>query len=175
MAFEPRTTNEKLSHAMVSSNLKSSRDGIGDAEMLAALGMASRKADPGASSALRLSLTHDVGSFNAVSEHAMQYAHRQNDKHGWKMHSDALRAAVSFAITCYLTPTCPTCHGRRYEKIHGSPSLSHRPCNECKGSGMRNIGAKFRAQIKSVLGYLESLEGQLEQAVRRKTRNFVTA
>lgn len=42
-------------------------------------------------------------------------------------------------LSWWLDHTCPVCHGRGKQLIHGSPIKSHRNCPECKGSGQTPV------------------------------------
>lgn len=52
--------------------------------------------------------------------------------------SDAKRRAAEM-LAWWLDNTCPCCNGRKRETIHGTPSLSHRACQACKGTGTTRI------------------------------------
>jgi hypothetical protein len=51
---------------------------------------------------------------------------------------DARRRAAEM-LAWWLDSTCPVCSGRKRETISGTPSLSHRACQACKGTGVRRI------------------------------------
>lgn len=42
---------------------------------------------------------------------------------------------VAEVLIYWLHPVCPVCEGRGKEKIPGTPSLSHRDCRDCHGTG----------------------------------------
>jgi hypothetical protein len=52
--------------------------------------------------------------------------------------ADAERRAAE-VLNWWLHHVCPACNGRKKEHIPGSPSLSHRDCQVCKGSGMTRV------------------------------------
>lgn len=42
-------------------------------------------------------------------------------------------------LAWWLDSICPTCEGRKKQKIAGSPHLSHRDCKACRGTGQARI------------------------------------
>ncbi len=55
----------------------------------------------------------------------------------WGMtHSEDKAAA---ALLWWLDPTCPYCHGIKYEQIPGTPNHNGRHCRGCHGSGKTEI------------------------------------
>lgn len=52
--------------------------------------------------------------------------------------SDAKRRTAELLIY-WLNPNCGVCSGRKWETIAGTPSLSHKHCQHCKGLGMVKI------------------------------------
>lgn len=51
---------------------------------------------------------------------------------------DARRRAAEM-LAWWLDNTCPACNRRKRETVPGTPSLSHRPCQACKGTGVTRI------------------------------------
>jgi len=49
---------------------------------------------------------------------------------------DAVSAAV---IAWWLSRTCPVCHGRMFDTIENTPSLSAIECPACRGTGEKTI------------------------------------
>lgn len=170
MMSECRTTKERISHSLVSGNLKASANGIGDAEMLTALGMAAIKANPAASAALRLGLAQDAAAYKDLRRGTMVEAGRMNLRQRWALVSDQLRLVVDAALRHFIVPICDKCLGLKYESIPGTPMLSDRPCRVCKGSGERPVLAKYRQQIGGVLNWLGQIEDELAAGVRRRTQ-----
>jgi len=167
---EPITTKERISHAMVSGNLKSSANGIGDAEYLTALGMAACKADPAASAVMRLNLAHDATQYKEIRKSTIKEAGRLNIRERWGFVADQIRNVADQALRHFIMPLCDKCLGQKYETIPGTPMLSSRPCRACKGTGERPVMSKYRSQIAGLLNWLGRIEDELEQAVRAKTR-----
>lgn len=74
-----------------------------------------------------------------------------------------------------LLPTCPGCEGREYELIPGTPNKSHRVCQVCKGSGVRQLkvaggraGYEFAAALQAGV---ESKLSVLFEVMSRHLRN----
>lgn len=58
---------------------------------------------------------------------------------------DPERTAVGVLIW-WLDHTCPHCHGLKFEKVQGAPSLSARACRYCRGSGETPIPYSFEGR-----------------------------
>lgn len=50
---------------------------------------------------------------------------------------------VAEVISWWLDHRCPVCEGRAKEHIIGTPSLSHKDCRACKGTGETKIPADY--------------------------------
>ena len=167
---DPKTTQERISHAMVSGNLKSSANGIGDAEYLTAVGMAAMRVHPAASPALRLHLAQDASSYKELRREVIKETGRLNFRERWNFINDQVRTVADAALRHFIVPVCDKCLGLKYERITGTPMLSERVCRVCHGSGERPVMEKYRRQIAGVLNWLGRVEDDLVQAVRGKTR-----
>ena len=60
------------------------------------------------------------------------------------MEADRLRianpgAVASAVIAWWVDRVCPVCHGRKYDKIENTPTLSDIECPKCHGTGEKKI------------------------------------
>lgn len=168
MTDERRSTLERLSTAMVSGNLKPSKHGMGDAEYVAALGMASVNAHPAASAALHVNLALDRSAFADLSRAVMAKVRMLNVSERWMLAGGDLKFLASEALRYYLVPLCRSCNGLKYEKIAGTPALSPRTCRTCHGTGQHPLPKKYRHHLGAVLSWLQSMEGEISAAVKRR-------
>lgn len=54
---------------------------------------------------------------------------------------------VLIALHWWLMSVCPSCHGRQYEHIPGTPNLSDRQCHACHGQGKAPLHDVLRQQL----------------------------
>ena len=167
---EPKTTKERISHAMVSGNLKVASNGVGDAETMLAVGMAAQQVNPAASLALRLHWANDASVFRDLRRAVVKEVQRMNLQERWRFVGDQLRLVADQALRHFILPVCDKCLGLKYETIPGTPMLSSRPCRACHGTGERPLMEKYRRPIAGVLNWLGRIEDDLAGAVRLKLR-----
>lgn len=99
-------------------------------------------------------------------------AYVQQQVHMWALERDIANYAdqVAAGILWWLAPTCPACHGRRWEPIPGTPKLSNRSCQTCQGSGQRSIPNGLVG--RQIVGFFDDCVNSAHASMRAKLRNF---
>jgi len=85
------------------------------------------------------------------------------------MESDP-QTLVANTLMWWLDPTCHVCHGRRWQVVEGTPSLSERVCPapECKGSGKRHRPGGMEGGM--LLAYIDHCVGEARVSMKRRLR-----
>jgi hypothetical protein len=78
--------------------------------------------------------------------------------------------AAATAILFWLDPNCKVCHGRRFETIKDTPTLSGRNCPSCRGSGHRPM--RGGVEIPALLGYIEDCASAARQQMKKRLQHF---
>lgn len=167
--METASTLERLSTAINSKNLKLKETAC-DLDYILALGMVGNKI-PMASELIALHLGGSLTAYKEARRAAIKIVRTLNEKRGWrlKMRDDIVGIADA-AMKMYLMPTCPTCNGKKYQLIEGTPTLSDRPCESCRGSGWRKFPIKDGRYISEVVWALSRIEDVAADAIRKKLR-----
>lgn len=89
---------------------------------------------------------------------------RQNDV------ADADRRAGE-VLAWWLDHRCPGCDGRKKETIQGTPSLSHKDCKVCQGTGQTPIphnydNGSYLRESKSLLRYINDCVKTAQASIR---------
>lgn len=83
---------------------------------------------------------------------------------------------VAEVLSWWLDHKCPACEGRAKERIANTPSLSHRDCKVCRGTGERRIPHKqgderyiadTRRMLRHIDGCVQSAQTNLKQRLRQ--------
>ena len=74
------------------------------------------------------------------------------------------------ALLWWMDSMCHACHGRRWEVIPGTPTLSDRACPVCKGSGERPKPNGL--ETMAVVDYLNQCIYAARDSMRKKLRRF---
>lgn len=72
------------------------------------------------------------------------------------------------ALMWWLDSTCRVCHGRRWERRPGTPTLSSRACRECHGSGVRMSGL-----FLPLVNYIEDCVNAGRDSIKSRLRGMV--
>lgn len=167
MNTEPRkTTADHLSEAMHSTNLSSGHD----IDYLTALGMAGIRSRR-ASTLFRLVNSLDAQAYKAALVETTHLVSKMNAKYRWKLVGKSSAQLAKTALDFFICPVCPSCRGRRYELIHGTPNLSPIACKHCKGTGINHPPKKWREQVLRLASELETGIDILLGGVRKRIRN----
>ncbi len=122
------STEERYLTASNSSNLRVEADKHGDADVMIAAGWSASRIG-GALMRLHTKPTRD--NLALVHVQVALEADRLNLEH-----PDAVASAV---LSWWLDRVCPECHGRKFDRIVNTPSLSDIECPACHGSGEKKI------------------------------------
>jgi hypothetical protein len=161
---------ERLISAFNSSNLSVSFEKRGDADYLAALGMASRQNGEVAGAVMRVHLAGSPADYRQAEEATTRLVRHLNAVRNWNLGGRAIRQVGVLALRYHVQPTCQTCHGRRYEVPEGSPHTNGNICKPCRGTGKRPVQSRFNKEIRGVLAILEHSDTITERAVARLLR-----
>jgi hypothetical protein len=74
------------------------------------------------------------------------------------------------ALMWWLDPTCNVCHGRKFETIKDTPTLSGRRCPVCQGSGLRSSGSGVELPV--LVGYIGDCVNAARAQMSGKLRHF---
>ena len=118
------STEEKYLTATNTSNLKVEADVTGAGDVLIASGWSASRIG-GALLRLHTKPTRD----NLYNVHMQVIIKAES------MNIERPDAVASAVIAWWLNRVCKTCHGRKFDAIPGTPSLSAIECPKCHGSG----------------------------------------
>lgn len=163
------TRLERLATVVSESNLTFDADHRVPLDHVIALGLASRKSDV-TSNVLRLYLARTPEAWHAAKASVMSIVRRLNDKRRWGLSERDQDRVATHALHHHINPVCSHCKGRGFELIEGTPTLSHRACKHCHGTGRRTPGKKLRKQIEATIASLEHIDSITEAAVSRYLR-----
>lgn len=161
---------ERLSVAMSTSDLTLDANHRGAADYIVALGIAGIRHSAVASPMMRVHLAGRPDDLRAAFNAVLGLVRRLNLKKNWRLAGHSTQAVALHALSHHVDPTCPHCHGRKFELLEGSPTLSTKICRHCHGTGRRPVQKKHRDQINAVIAALESIDSVTERAVARLVR-----
>ena len=160
---------ERLSVAMTSSHL-AMKDGRCDLDFVIALGMAAQER-PEISHILHLHLAATPESYRQAERSAVAITRRLDARRNWRMPSKTILWVAKKALKHYICPVCPSCAGRRFETTPGTPMLSDRVCEHCRGTGINPLPMQHGRAIAEVVARLEAIEDVAERAVKERFRH----
>ena len=161
---------ERLSTAVHTSDLTVDAEHRTDADYIIALGVACSRHSAVASPLMHLHLSGTNTNLRAAYNSVLSLAKRLNAKKGWRLNGRALDTVALQSLSHHVSPTCPHCHGRKFEVLEGTPTLSAEACKRCHGTGRRPVQKKHRDQIQQLITVLESIDEVTERAVARLVR-----
>lgn len=161
---------ERLSTALNSSDLTFDPDHRTDLDYVAALGVASHRLSSVAGPLMRLHIASSPAALNSAYESVLALVRKFNAKKNWRLAKHGLHAVALHALSHHVDPTCPACHGRKFELQEDSPVLSTKLCRSCHGTGRRQVQKKHRDEINHVIAVLEQIDSTTERAVARLVR-----
>lgn len=100
----------------------------------------------------------------------LAYAQTQINRWAFEREIPEYPGQVAAAILWWLAPTCPACHGVRWEPIAGTPKLSNRQCQTCHGSGERSIPNGIIG--REIIGFFDSCVNVAKATMDAKLRHF---
>lgn len=80
------------------------------------------------------------------------------------------RDKAATAIHWWLDPNCKACHGRRYETVKDTPTLSGRVCPVCRGSGHKPM--RGGVEIPVLLGYIDDCINAARDQIKKRLRHY---
>ena len=163
------TTHERLIRAVSSTNLSLDPERRGDADYIVALGLAARATSPAASALMRLHLAGTPADFSQARQAVIRLVEQLGIRKDWPDTVDR-RAVADLALAHHLWPACPSCLGRGYELIPGTPHLSAVSCRHCHGTGRRPVQRRWRDEIRDAIASLEQIDVITTRAVSRLIR-----
>lgn len=162
---EKPSLQERLRLAFESHDLTLSSRGRGDADYLAALGLAGAADTRVGGALMRVHLAGSPEDFRAAHRAVVAMVRRVATKRGWRVPVSEQRIIAERALEHYVFPSCPACLGRGYQVVPGTPHLSGHSCPECHGSGRRPIQRRHGDRIRDVIAQLEQIEALTERSV----------
>ena len=127
------STEERYISASQSSNMRVQAEKHGDADVMIASGWSASRIG-GALMRLHSKPTRE----------GLALVHVQVAMEADRMHISNPDAVATNALAWWLDRVCPVCHGRKYDTIPGTPSLSSIECPKCHGTGEKNMPAGAR-------------------------------
>ena len=145
------TSREKITSAQTSTNLQDHPAGeLGDIDIIRACGMAGQS-NPLGLSIWRWRYAGDNRELYKIAEALMGLGHE---------------VGTVFTVLQHLSrEVCPGCFGRGYGVVDGTPMLNGLVCNECRGTGKRQLHGKAElALVEVIMG----LERDIARSIQRK-------
>ena len=153
------TVEEKYTSAIHTSNLRVEADKGGSADVLIAVGWSPSRLG---SALMRLHSEQD----GAQSLRSFAGVHGQLDAQSMRW---GMPVATTTAILKYwLAPLCKVCQGRKFESVPGSPALSAKRCNCCRGEGVERI--PHGEDGRRLLGYIEDCLSRARDSIKARLR-----
>lgn len=153
------TVAERYSQAIHASNLKVEADKQGSADTLIAVGWSQSRIG---ALLMRLQTKADRA--------ALEQAHQQATRQAGLMGLERPEVVAAAVLVWWLDGICPACHGRKFEQIADTPSLSTRQCKVCRGSGKAHLS--YGEAGKELAGWLDSCKEQAVASIRKRLRTM---
>jgi len=77
---------------------------------------------------------------------------------------------VPAVIAYWLDQVCPHCHGLKYQRIEGAPTLSSRACKACGGTGIAPIPHGHEG--RRVANYMDDCVSRAQQSLKNRLRDL---
>ena len=167
--------DERYTTAITASNLKVEGDRTGAADLLIA--MAWSKSRTGAA-LLRLHTEYDAharapGEDNATAMRLLCGNLRSlgdvlREVEGWatRARMDRPRALTLAVVAWWVDRVCKVCHGRAFDLVPGTPALSSRKCQCCRGTGEDFLPHGDNG--KRLAGYLADSVSAAQDSIRAR-------
>jgi hypothetical protein len=89
----------------------------------------------------------------------------------WAKASDISEEAIAEALLHWLTGVCPSCEGRQYRLIPGTPKLDARLCEKCSGIGWTAL-ENAPPRTRMVLDHIQDCLSAARQSLRKNLSNY---
>jgi hypothetical protein len=151
----------RISSAQLSDNLgEVGLEDIGDVDIVRACGMVANK-HPIGMALWRLKYGSDYRELANVVLALIALMSRK----GWT--GDHVPGLVSAVVKHWLDDVCPTCYGRGFDVMPGSPMLSDKACDTCNGKGRLPLPVSDEPALW-LLETINKMERDVAAAVMRK-------
>jgi hypothetical protein len=121
---ETASIDEQYTSATNTSNMRVEADRRGDADLVIAAGWSNS----------RLGMTL-LRLHTRITNGGLSDAHEQLTIYATRCRIESPDVVASGVLAWFLDHICPTCHGRKFDAIPGTPSLSAIECPKCHGTG----------------------------------------
>lgn len=154
----PPCIQERYTQAVHASSLKVEANRTGSADTLIAVAWSQSRVG-----ALLMRLQ------TKADRTALEQAHQQLAQRAVAMGFERPDVVACAVLGWWLDHICKTCHGRKFEAIPDTPSLSKRPCKVCKGSGQTHLS--YGSAGKGLVEWLDSCKERAMHSVRLRLHN----
>jgi hypothetical protein len=72
------------------------------------------------------------------------------------------------AVAWWLSHVCRVCNGRRFQSIAGTPALSGRACNACRGTGETNL--RHGHTGRRLVNFMDDCVSRAQQSIKNRLR-----
>lgn len=108
------------------------------------------------------------GTYDTAKEAMTALVQRLNVKRRWRLNERNEERVAESALLMHLHPSCPHCHGRRYELLPGTSTVGNRICRPCGGTGQRPYPKRFQEEVAATMNVLGLVQGLAERAVAKE-------
>lgn len=154
---------ERITKAMVSSDLGMTQEAIKDADYIVAMGWVG--IENGVASALwRLLHTNRRAEYDEALRITIRLTKAIDRRRGWKLKPGRAAKLAKEALDYAICPVCPSCLGRGRHTIEGTPVLGA-VCMSCHGDGKRRFDSRRVGEV--LLSLHDALDGYMAGVGRR--------
>ena len=146
----PPDALERVFSALATSDLGMRLGRVGDADVLAASGLALAEMGPLADALSKVS-SHSKVAYRAALVVVHKETRRQNLIRNWRLRRSAQVRVAEVALAHYARPACPHCQGRGKMVAEGTPFLSGNICKHCHGTGERPVQRRYHDEITHMI------------------------
>lgn len=154
--------NERIVTSQSSDDLGEHNEGIGDIDVVRAMGMTAASSPVGVS-LWRLRYQRDTRELPRVQEGLREMA----IKRGWAGNDIEATKLVNRVLAHWLDDLCHSCAGRGYQLVEGAPVLSDEVCPDCSGQG-RVAMKNATEQAVALLDWMAAAEREVAGQVMRR-------
>ena len=158
---------ERLSRAQTSKSLRQRGYADGDVDVVAASGLAQAQAKTQLK-ALMARARWDVAKAHQLIKPMAALIRTKCQQSRWRLRGQRdMERLAALAIHLWREPNCPSCGGRKFERL--GQMLSDVPCQTCDGTGQRpipdadNIGFDRPLDQSTLTRYVKNLITRLER------------
>lgn len=157
---------ERLASMVSTSNLTFDTEHRTPVDHIIALGLASKKSEV-TSNVLRLYMARTPEAWHAAKASVMEIVRNLDARKRWGLPAEDIDKVATQSLLMHINPTCTHCKGHGFKLIPGTPTLGHKPCEHCRGTGRRPPSKRLRRQIEATISSMEHIDSITEAAVGR--------